>query len=178
MHEKQKKALSAFLIYALLVFLTLLILANIYLGVNKAVTHNPVPKVLGFAPLIVLSGSMEPAIYPGDVVLIHEQKAEKYKIGDVATYLDEQTVFTHRIVGEENGLFILKGDNNNTVDDTVSPEQFVGKVLLTIPKIGVAMVFLKRPAGMAVLALLILLYVFGKDIYDQVKKARPREDGK
>ena len=126
--------------------------------------------------LIVLSGSMEPTIYPGDVVVICEQKVEKYKVGDIVTYLDGQTVFTHRIVGEEKGMFVLKGDNNNTVDDTVSPEQLAGKVLLTIPKIGVAMVFIKRPAGMAVLALVLLLYVFSGDILEKASKGRHRED--
>jgi len=178
LNEKRKKTLIALLIYVPLGFLTLLIIINFYLGINKAVTHNPVPKVWGFAPLIVLSGSMEPAVYPGDVVIIREQAAEKYKIGDVASYLDGRTIFTHRIVGEENGMFVLKGDNNNTADDTVRPEQFVGKVLLTIPRVGVAMVFLKRPAGMAFLALLVLLYIYGGNICVKVKKARRREDGK
>ncbi|MGI6685024.1 MAG: signal peptidase I [Bacillota bacterium] len=178
MNEKQKKMMTTFLIYLPLGFLAFLILMNLYLGINKAVTHNPVPKVFGFAPLIVLSGSMEPAIYPGDVVVIRAQGAEKYKIGDIATYLDGQIVFTHRIVGEENGMFILKGDSNNTVDDTVKPEQFEGKVLLTIPKIGVAIVFLKRPAGMAALVLLFLLYLFAEDFYDKIKKVRQQADSK
>lgn len=172
MKAEHKKLLTNCAIYIPLGLLTLFILINLYLGINKAVTHNPVPKVLGFAPLIVLSGSMEPAIYPGDVVIIYEQEPEKYKIGDVVTYLDGQTVFTHRIVGEEKGNFILKGDNNNTVDDTVAMEQLEGKVLFTVPKIGVAIVFFKKPAGMAFLALLLLLYIFNEDIY---KKLRHRE---
>ncbi len=81
-----------------------------------------------------------------------------------------QTVYTHRIVGEENGMFTLKGDSNNTVDDTVSAGEFQGKVLLIIPKIGVAIVFFKRSAGMAFLALLLLLYIFGEDIYQKMQK--------
>ncbi|NQS76661.1 MAG: signal peptidase I [Peptococcaceae bacterium] len=174
MSETQKKICKKLFIYLPLGLLLLFTLANLYLGINKAVTHNPVPKVGGLAPLVVLSGSMEPAIYPGDVVIIREQKVEQYKIGDVVTYLDGQTVFTHRIVGVEEGMFVLQGDNNNTVDDTVHPEQLAGKVLLTIPKIGVAMVFIKRPAGMAVLALVLLLYVFSGDILEKVGKGRHR----
>jgi len=173
-----KRLLATFLVYLPIGFLTLLIIINLYLGISKAVTHKAVPKIFGFAPLIVLSGSMEPAIYPGDVVIIREQKPEKYKIGDVATYLDGRTVFTHRIVAKENGLLVLKGDSNNTVDDMVAPEQFEGKVLLRIPKIGVAMVFFKRPTGMAFLVSLLLLYIFSADIITAVKKLRHRRSTK
>jgi signal peptidase len=160
------------LIYLPIVFLTVLIIFNLYIGINKTVTRNPVPKVLGFAPLIVLSGSMEPAIYPGDVVVIRQQEVEKFKIGDIVAYLEGPTVFTHRIVGMEKDKFILKGDNNNTADDIVNPEQFEGKVLFTIPKVGIIITFLKRPFGMGVLALLILAYIFSKDIIKRAKKLR------
>lgn len=74
-------------VYLTFGLLSLFILINLFLGINKAITHNPVPKVFGISPLIVMSGSMEPAIYPGDVVIIWEQAAEKYKIGDIVTYL-------------------------------------------------------------------------------------------
>jgi signal peptidase len=176
---KIRRQLPAVLfVYLPLGLLTLLILANLYLGINKALTRNPVPMVGGFAPLIVLSGSMEPAIHPGDLIVIRGQQAEQYKIGDIATYLEGQTVYTHRIVGRESGFFILQGDNNNTVDEPVRPEQFVGKVLLTVPKIGLAMLFFQKPTGLAVLALLVLLYVFGEDLYAGVKKAQRRGGGK
>lgn len=178
MSKIRKKLPAAFIVYLPLGLLTLLILANFYLGINKALTHNPVPMVGGFAPLIVLSGSMEPAIHPGDLVVIRGQRAQQYKIGDIATYLEGQMVYTHRIVGREGGLFILQGDNNNTADEPVRPEQFAGKVLLTIPKIGLAMLFFQKPAGLAVLALLVFLYVFGEDLYAGVKKVRRRGGGK
>lgn len=176
MEQKQKRMLSSLLIYVLIGFIILLILTNFYLGINKAITHNPVPKVCGFSPLIVLSGSMQPALYPGDVVVIREKKAQEYKIGDIVTYLDGQTVFTHRIIAQEAGQFVLKGDNNNTVDDMIGAEQLEGKVVLTIPKIGIFMVFLKRPSGMALMALLILLWIFGGDIYRKVKKSDSNEE--
>ncbi|MEL7567809.1 MAG: signal peptidase I [Dehalobacterium sp.] len=168
MEPKHKKILTTCAVYVPIGFLTLLILINLSLGIIKAITHHPVPKVFGFSPLIVMSGSMEPAIYPGDVVVIRTQEADKYKIGDIATYLVGQTVYTHRIVGEENDLFILKGDSNNTVDDTVAADQFEGKVQFIIPKIGIAIVFFKRPAGMALLALALVLYIYGEDLWKKM----------
>lgn len=158
--------------YIPLGFLALLILMNLYLGINKAVTHNPIPKVFGFSPLVVLSGSMEPALYPGDVVVIHEQAADKYKIGDVVTYLTGTTAFTHRIISEENGVYTLKGDNNNAADEFLTADRFEGKALFHIPKIGVAIVFFKKPAGMVILAFILILCVYGGDLYQKVKRKK------
>lgn len=55
------------------------------------------------------------------------------------------------------------------MDDTVSADRFEGKVLFTVPKIGVAIVFFKKPAGMAVLVMLLLLYINGGDLYKKVR---------
>lgn len=169
MQPKNKKLSMDCLKYVPLGFLALLILINFYLGVNKAVTCNPVPKVFGFSPLIVLSGSMKPAIHAGDVIVIREQPADGYKVGDVATYLVGTTAFTHRIISEENGVFTLKGDNNNAADDAVTADKFEGKMLFRIPKIGMAIVFFKKPAGMALLGLLIILGFYGGEIYQKAR---------
>jgi signal peptidase len=164
------RSMADWLKYLPLGFLALLILVNFYLGINKAVTRDPLPKFLGFSPLVVLSGSMEPAMYPGDVVIIREQAADKYRPGDVVTYLTGGNAFTHRIVSEENGVFTLKGDNNNTADEFLTADRFEGKVILRIPKIGLAIVFLKKPQGMVLVGALLLLSVYGGDLYRRKHK--------
>jgi len=151
------------LLYSVIGLLSLLIAANLYLGINKAVTHHPVPKVFGFAPFVVLSGSMEPAIDPGDLVVIREQKADAYKIGDIVSYLDGRVVYTHRIVGVEEGKYVLKGDNNNVADGTIRPEQLVGRVQFIIPKLGLLVILLKKPAGMAFVAVMLLICFLAAD---------------
>ena len=169
MQNKWKKILINFLKYGLVGFLGLVILSNLYLGINKAVTHNPVPKFLGMTPLVVMSGSMEPAIMPGDVVVIREQAPQKYKLGDIATYMVGTTTYTHRIVGEENGGFLLKGDNNNVADDIVAGEQFIGKVIFRIPKLGLAILFIKTPPGMVVILILLVLCIYGEEFYQEIR---------
>lgn len=143
---------------------------NFYMGINKAITHNPVPQFLGITPLIVLSGSMQPAIMPGDVVIIRKQAPHKYKLGDVATYLESNIAFTHRIISEEDGLFVLKGDNNNVADDKVAAEQLIGKVILTIPKIGLASLFFKTLPGMLLMLMILVIFIYWEEIYHKIKK--------
>ncbi len=170
MTTRALRSMTDWLKYLPLGLLALLILVNFYLGINKAVTRDPLPKFLGFSPLVVLSGSMEPALYPGDLVIIREQAADKYRPGDVVTYLTGRNAFTHRIISVENGVFTLKGDNNNTADESLTADRFEGKVILRIPKIGLAIVFLKKPQGMMLVGALLLLSVYGGDLYRRKHK--------
>jgi len=156
--------------YGVLGFLVLLIVINLYLGLNKGLSNDPVPKFLGISPLIVLSGSMQPAINPGDIVVIREQPAQRYQLGDVATYLDGHTAFTHRIIGQEADGFVLKGDNNNVADDIVPPERFLGKVVLRIPKAGLAVLFFKTPIGMVLLCILLILTIYGDELFSRRRR--------
>lgn len=156
--------------YLIPAFLVLVIIINLYLGINKGLSKNPVPKFLGISPLIVLSGSMQPAIMPGDVVVIREQTPCEYKPGDVATYLEGNTAFTHRIIAEEDGMFVLKGDNNNVADDTVAAEQFIGKVILIIPKIGLAILFFKTLPGMLLLLTLLIFCIYGEEFLQMIRR--------
>lgn len=148
------------LLYVILALLVLVILSNVYMGINKWVTGNPVPKIMGYAPLIVISGSMEPAIKLGDVIIIKERKAKDYHVGEVVSYLDGNTVYTHRIVRMEGDQYILKGDRNNAEDDPVEKDLIVGKALFKLPYLGKLIVQFKNPVGMGVLVLMLLVLTF------------------
>lgn len=114
---------------------------------------------------VVVSGSMEPAFYRGDIVVtegtniygIQEFNPETdVNIGDVvvydATWYSEPVI--HRVIAEEyiNGskYFEIKGDHNNQADPyLVTPSQIKAKVvtigdyLFIIPKIGYITLFFR-----------------------------------
>ena len=114
-----------------------------------------VPKLMGGMTLTVLTGSMEPGIKPGDVVVtrgIDIASASELSIGDIIVFLpypDDPMLVTHRIIGQsvsqEGTSFVTQGDNNDSVDlwGPVAYHQIRGEVLYTIPKIG----FLKQWLG-------------------------------
>lgn len=88
-------------------------------------------KVAGFSVLRVDSGSMEPSISVGDILIIKE--CGNYEVNDVVTYnVDNDYLVTHRIIEKkEDNNFVTKGDNNNTKDnDKVTRENIEGKVIL------------------------------------------------
>ena len=105
-------------------------------------------------PSVILTGSMEPLIYPGDVVLIKKIKTEeevyKLKKGDIINFKMENITITHRIAEIEsdeagNLSFITKGDNNDTQDPwVVPPNDLKGTIEKVVPKIGLPVLMIHK----------------------------------
>ncbi len=113
---------------------------------------------------VVVSGSMEPVFYRGDIVIVektnffgfHEFDPHDVKVGDIVVYnaVWHNSPVVHRIVNitEINGTtyYEIKGDNNQRSDPYyVSPEQIQERVLtfndqpLIIPKLGYITIILR-----------------------------------
>jgi len=139
----------------------------------------PIPG--NYKMLSVLSGSMEPAIHTGSVVIV--TPAKDYKIGDIITFeaVGKNGIpTTHRIKEikntDGNVLFITKGDANNATDSReVVASGIRGKVLFSIPYLGYVFDFIRRPIGFALLIIIpALLIVWGeaKKIYIELRKSK------
>jgi signal peptidase len=135
-------------------------------------TLVPVPGNLKVK--VVKSGSMEPYIKTGGIVVI--KPSTNYLVNDVITFGEDtrtQIPTTHRIisvVGEGSSVeFITKGDANDTEDpEKVKPSTVKGKVVLTIPYLGYVLDFAKQPLGFGILvgvpAFVIIIEEIGKII--------------
>jgi signal peptidase len=155
-----------------------------------AVLVAGVPAVVHGQSLAVLTGSMEPTIMPGDLIVVEgvqsDSAKENLKIGNIISYepkADDPTLITHRIVAKGSGVsgnyFITQGDNNNAKDAPVYMKQVVGKYLYKLPKLGYLTQWLGGSKRGAVMILGIALILFG--IYRVVfgrkdKKAREAEE--
>lgn len=80
----------------------------------------------------VISGSMEPTIKVGDIIII--KKSNDVKVGDVVTYIDDNEYITHRVVSIDKDKVVTKGDANNTNDSEIKKSMIMGKYVLTITK--------------------------------------------
>ncbi len=81
----------------------------------------------------VMSGSMSPALRPGDLVIVKGE--ELIDIGDIVTVESGEFTYTHRVVEKlEGDMFRLKGDANEEPDpNPVEASQIVGKTVFIIP---------------------------------------------
>lgn len=115
-----------------------------------------VPEIIGAEDaLIVQSGSMEPEIPTGSVIVIYDVDISELEKEDIITFgsgnspVDgERELTTHRIIdvqSTQNGYqFRTKGDNNEDPDPTtVSGEQVVGQHAFTVPYMGYLLVELR-----------------------------------
>ncbi|HHY91590.1 MAG TPA: signal peptidase I [Clostridiales bacterium] len=99
-------------------------------------------------PVVILTGSMEPVIKAGDIVLIKRIADEELKIGEIIQFRRNGVSVCHRIVAvaeeEKQKRYITKGDNNTKEDsEWVKPEDIKGKAVYVIPKIGKLALFLR-----------------------------------
>ena len=121
---------------------------------------------------VVLSGSMEPAIPVGSVIVI--KPAESYTVGDIVTYgKDTKTNIptTHRIVDMriEGGetFFKTQGDANEDPDMSEQKEGAItGKMLITIPFLGYLIDFAKQPIGFILLVIIPAMCI----MIDEIRK--------
>ena len=94
---------------------------------------------------VILSGSMEPEMSKGDLVLVAE--TDSMAIGDVVVYQDGSTLILHRIIELDGDTVVTQGDANETADDPISLESVKGKVVFLLPYTGNIVSFLKTPIG-------------------------------
>lgn len=76
---------------------------------------------------IVETGSMEYKIHVDDYILLF--KSNKYKIGDIVTYRENDYFITHRITKIDGDKITTKGDANNMEDAEINKKQIEGKVI-------------------------------------------------
>ena len=118
-----------------------IIIAVITIGSNTSLLG-------GYKTYLVQSGSMEPTIMTGDLIVAH--KNQRYAERDVITFIGEENrIVTHRIYkitgSGEYTTYLTKGDANRSEDEgTITPDDVLGKVVLVIPKLGYFVVFAKN----------------------------------
>ena len=101
------------------------------------------PPVLRYQTYVVLSGSMEPAIHVGSVIIATAADPDTLRVGDIVTYVrpGDQENITHRIVqikGNAQGrTFVTQGDANGAPDPgEVRFDRLAGRVQTSIPYLG------------------------------------------
>jgi signal peptidase I len=144
---------------AALATLTLLLLVSV------------LPAVVGWQSTVVLSGSMRPALAPGDVAVVRPVPTADLQPGQVLLVDDPDLpgrLRLHRLVEVEAGGLRLRGDANPTADSSlVDPSAVHGVGAVRLPMIGLPAVWADAgrtaplagtSAALAVLIGLALLY--------------------
>ena len=160
-----------YIYYILLGFIVLIALLLVFSTI-------PIPG--NFKTMIVLGGSMEPAIKMGSIVIV--KPAEDYKIGDIITFQrrGEAEMTTHRImdIRVEGGrpVYTTQGDANETPDmREVRQNEVVGKSLFSLPYLGYAVDFAKKPIGFAIIVIVPAAVIVGDEIKKIIREIKNKK---
>jgi signal peptidase len=130
--------------------------------------------------LVVLSGSMEPTINMGDMVVTTPITSNAIKVGDIVAFNDgKEFPITHRVINITEGGFITKGDANEDPDPMVrSSSSVVGKIAFWVPYAGYIVYFARGIYGLLFLIVVpgfVLIIIEIKNIFNYFKEDKVRK---
>lgn len=119
-------------------FYYIIILGLMFLIVtNLSGRFESIYNLTNLCSYTVITGSMKPGINPGDIVMVKSISLNEIERGDIVTFYKGRDIITHRAIENDGDGILTKGDNNNVSDDgQVNSEDFIGKVIFVIPKLG------------------------------------------
>lgn len=118
---------------------------NVYLLNANTVVGNRLPMPFGYGAAVVLSGSMEPTLSTGDLIIVNH--AGQLSVGDIVVYQDGDILVVHRIIVIDGETVTTKGDANSIADEPVSISEVKGRVVSRIPFVGRIVNLIKSPLG-------------------------------
>ena len=129
--------------------------------------------IFGIEPYVVETGSMEPTIKRGSLSFINKHiKYDNINNNDIIAYiLPSGSKVTHRVINITEDGFETKGDNNNLSDGiSTSKDNYLGKNIISIPKVGYVVKFIQTPKGKVILFVLIIVILTGGFLLGDDKK--------
>ena len=158
---KDKKWVEKVINIVLNVFIFLfgiLLLISIYNNIQTKLMKKSYADFFGFSMFEVQTGSMADEINPGDWIIV--KNTDKLKLNDIITYKFGEEYITHRIIEVYNGIYVTKGDANNSKDEPITEEQIVGKVIKILPHFGIYKKTILNPLVLLSLIITIALCNF------------------
>lgn len=135
---------------------------------------------LTYQAYIIQSGSMEPAIPAGSLIVDRAMLPDQYRVDDIVTYLDvskQRKFITHRIteITQKAGgvkIFQSKGDANPNGDNGYRGiGSIVGKVVLVVPYLGFPISWLKTPVGFVGISLVVTAFLTYLLIFSSLRES-------
>lgn len=142
------------LIIVLLFFSATVVIANV---------KGKQPEILGYKFYTVLSGSMEPTIETGDLIIVEEVSPDDINVGDIISFKSANTnnIVTHRVfavVNEDEVKFKTKGDANNVEDNSlVDAKDLQGRYVRKLHSFGYVVNYIEHNIIRIFITLIIVI---------------------
>lgn len=174
MEKTKAKSSPLHIIKNTLFVVTFVILVVVMIMTVTMRINGETPSIFGYSVFRVSSGSMEPELQIGDVILMKECNPMELKIGEIVTYKGVYgemvgKAVTHRVVKEPfikgNDYYIqTKGDASQVVDYDVSINNVMGKLEMKLPFLSWLYGIFVTPFGLLIIIVLIIGAFFNEII--------------
>ena len=152
----------------------LIILLAVVIVMFNARISGEAPSVFGYQVFRVSSGSMEPELMIGDVIIVKDADVEDIQKGDIVTYVGEEGEFrdkfiTHKMIEDPqlvDGKYVFhtQGIYEGAVPDPDWYEdQLLGEYVCTVPYVDKVYNFFLEPYGLITFVLIIIV-LFGYEL--------------
>ena len=168
--RKKRKRILKFFLYPLIAFI---LICDVYLILQVMKKPTDTAQLFGYRCFSVASGSMEPTLQIGDLIITKEKEQKDIKVGDIISFKEDNNTITHRVIKviSQNGeiLYQTKGDNNNVSDEkNIKYEDVEGVYVNRIPKLGKVYIYIQKTP--VVISILIIMYIVYKIV--EIKENR------
>lgn len=127
---------------------------------NRVQDKNGNTPIFGFSVFVVITGSMEPEIMTGEVVIVRQRDFGDLEIGQVLTFRMGDKVVTHKIIAVDEAKQELTTHgtaNSEGTNETVQYKDAIGIVIFHSMFLGNALVFASSNYGFFLLIMLPLV---------------------
>ncbi|MEB3861306.1 MAG: signal peptidase I [Desulfurococcales archaeon] len=111
----------------------------------------------------VATGSMEPTVPPGSLVVVRRSTGMDYMVGDIVLANYESIPLLHRVIGIDytGGKLVTKGDNRDTVE-VLALDKVEGVMVAGLPYIALPLIDPWAAATLIIIATIAALGVVSR----------------
>lgn len=134
-HHKIINIIKNIIINTIIFILGIIAILAIWTSIQLSVQNKEYVDIFGYSIFSTSTGSMSPTMEKGDIVFV--KIGELAEENDIITYQKDGAFITHRIVEINGDSIIAKGDNNNTLDEGITKDAVIGKVVFIINNVEI-----------------------------------------
>lgn len=150
----KKKLFKTILRYIALTIAGAVVGVGIYSAVSAS-AFGSFPMPFGYGAAVVMSGSMEPELSVGDLIIVKD--TGDYEVDDVVVFNSGGTRIVHKIVSIDGDEITTQGTANNTEDAPIGKDAIYGEVVAELSGVGHVVDLLKNPIVFLSIAALVVV---------------------
>lgn len=154
-------------IFGILSIIALILIYNI---IQITILGKPYMNIFGYSVFQVQTGSMSKTLEIEDIIVV--KLTQNVKENDIITFIEEDSIITHRIIEIKEESITTKGDANNTPDEPITKNEVIGKVVYTFKNIAIWKRVFANPQVYILVTITLILFGISISLNEEKKTGK------